>query len=223
MVVITGTSSGIGHATACLFLKRGYCVAGIDINENTVKNSDKLTDAEKARYTHYQVDISKDDLPDIEYVSILINNAGVQDGDVIGVNLVGTMRCTEKYALSNPDISAVLNLSSVSAHNGAEFMDYCASKGGVLSYTVATAKAIAPYGAVCNSISFGGVITPLNAPVITDSHKWSKIMDMTPLKKWATSEEAAEWIFFMTTVNKSCSGQDVIIDNLESWNHRFVW
>ena len=48
-------------------------------------------------------------------------------------------------------------------------------------------------------------------------------MSMTPLKKWASAKEAAEWIYFVAKVNKSMSGQDIIVDNLEMLNHRFVW
>ena len=48
-------------------------------------------------------------------------------------------------------------------------------------------------------------------------------MEQTPLKKWATADEIAEWIYFFTVINRSCSGQDLIIDNLESFNHTFIW
>jgi len=100
---------------------------------------------------------------------------------------------------------------------------YVASKGGVLAYTKWTANEIAKYGATCNSLSFGGVITDLNKPVLDDEDKWNKIMDVTPLKKWATAEEAAEWTYFISVNNKSMTSQDVIIDNGESSFTQFVW
>ena len=77
--------------------------------------------------------------------------------------------------------------------------------------------------ATCNSISFGGVKTHLNFTVMNDDDKWAEIMSMTPLKKWADPEECAEWVYFLTVVNRSCSGQDIIVDNLEILNHKFVW
>lgn len=58
---------------------------------------------------------------------------------------------------------------------------------------------------------------------MNDKDKWAAIMEMTPLKKWATREEIAEWIYFMLFVNKSMTGQDVLIDNGEMFNHTFVW
>lgn len=214
-VVITGTSRGMGQEIAKKFLSHGHQVHGIDIRESTI---------EDPNYTHYICDVcDKLNLPDIEDVNILINNAGTQNGeDDIDVNLKGTINCTEKYGLQEKIIS-ILNQSAAAAHNGADFPEYVASKGGVLSYTVYTAKQIAKYGATCNSLSFGGVRTEVNSPVMDDKEAWDEIMMMTPLRKWATEKEAAEWIFFMTVTNKSATGQDIVIDNGEMWNHSFVW
>lgn len=216
-VVITGASKGIGSACVDKFLSEGWEVIGIDI--------DGYTSNIHPNYTHIQFDIRKNVglFPDINDVDVLINNAGVQNtGHDIETNLIGLMNCTEKYGLQ-PNIKAIVNQASVSAHNGAEFGEYVASKGGVLSYTLWTAKEIAKYGATCNSFSFGGVITDLNASVLDDSVKWSEIMNMTPLKKWCSAEEAADWIYFVAVNNQSMTGQDIIIDNGEMINHKFVW
>lgn len=214
-VLITGASRGIGFATTNLFLSRGHRVYGIDWNSSSIQDSN---------YTHYLIDIrDKESLPNIPEIEILINNAGVQGSyDDIDVNLKGLINVTEAYGLQK-NIHSILNQASVSAWNGAEFDRYVASKGGVLSYTRWVAKEIAKYGATCNSLSCGGVITELNSPVMEDSILWNKIMEQTPLKKWATAEEIAEWIYFFTVINRSCSGQDLIIDNLETLNHRFIW
>lgn len=217
-VLITGTSQGMGHEIALKFLGLHHQVIGLD-----VKAPDP--DLEKfGKYTHYICDVSdKDSLPDIQDVNILINNAGVQNsGHDIDINLKGLIYCTEKYGLQ-PDIVSILNQSSVSAHNGAEFPEYTASKGGVLAYTKWCAKEVAKYGATCNSLSFGGVSTSLNSPVMDDPELWEQIMAVTPLRKWATAEEAADWVYFMTVTNKSATGQDIIIDNGEILHSEFIW
>lgn len=214
-VVLTGSSNGMGVEIAKKFLKEGHEVFGLDIQEATIFDT---------HYYHRVCDVSlKDELPEIPGVNILINNAGVQNsGRDIDVNLRGVINCTEKYGLQ-PCIKSILNQASVSAHNGAEFGEYTASKGGVLSYTVWTAKQIAQYGATCNSLSFGGVLTDLNKPVIENKEAWDEIMMMTPMRKWATEKEAADWVYFMTMVNRSATGQDIIVDNGEFYNHSFVW
>ena len=60
-------------------------------------------------------------------------------------------------------------------HTGAEFPEYCASKGGVLSYTKIVAMRVAQYGATCNSLDPGGVLTPLNECVMIDPELWAEI------------------------------------------------
>ena len=215
-VLITGSSSGIGRECAVLFLEKGYEVLGIDIKEDTIKHS---------LYTHFSQDVrDKENLPCIDGINILITSAGVQNsGDDISINLKGTINTVEKYGVKE-EIESILMISSASAHTGLEFPEYSASKGGVLSYMRNVARRVAEYGATCNSISPGGVITDLNKPVMEDEKLWNEIMDLTPLRKWATSREIAEWVYFLTVVNRSATGEDFLIDNGETkLNGSFIW
>ena len=213
-VIVTGTGRGIGRAIAMKFLSSGHDVTGIDVNPSTIDDES---------YTHVISDISEGELPEIGDVEILINNAGVQDtGRDIDVNLKGTIRVTEKYAFNN-GIKSVLFIASASASTGAEFPEYVASKGGVVSYMKNVALRLAGQGATVNSLSPGGVLTPLNARVIDDGEKWSKIMALTPLRKWASAEEIAEWAYFLTVINKSMTAQDLLIDNGEAARAEFIW
>lgn len=218
-VLVTGSCSGMGKAITLEFLNHGHLVVGID-RLGCPKDLEEYTN-----YNHFVADVADpSSLPSIERVEILINNAGVQGTDSdIDVNLKGVINCTEKYALNNPYITAVLNQASAAAHLGNDFPQYVASKGGVIAYTKWTAKEIAKYGATCNSISLGGVVTLSNGPVIYSEELWQQVMDLTPLHKWCSEDEVAKWVYFLTTVNKSASGQDFVIDNLESLNGRFVW
>ena len=134
----------------------------------------------------------------------------------------GTIDITEEYGI-HPDIKSVLMIGSACVHTGSEFPVYAASKGGVVTYAKNVALRIAPYGATCNSLDFGGVITELNAPVIDDCELWNKIMDLTPLKRWMSVEETADWAYFMTVTNRFCTGQNILIDGLEAGNATFVW
>lgn len=215
-VLITGSSSGIGRECAVLFLEKGYEVLGIDIKEDTIKHP---------LYTHFSADVrDKENLPCIDGINILITSAGVQNsGDDISINLKGTINTVEKYGIKE-EIESILMISSASAHTGLEFPEYSASKGGVLSYMRNVARRVAEYGATCNSISPGGVITDLNKPVMEDEKLWNEIMNLTPLRKWATSREIAEWVYFLTVVNRSATGEDFLIDNGETkLNGSFIW
>ena len=216
-VLITGSSCGIGRATALKFLDKGHTVFGIDILPPIAPLSNR------SNYKHYICDVSSNNLPDLPAIDILINNAGVQDDETaIDVNLKGLIAVTEKYGLQK-NIKSILMNASVSAHNGSEFPRYAASKGGVLAYTKYVAREVAKYGATCNSLSLGGVTTALNNPIINDEKLYKAVLDETLLKKWASAEECAEWIYFLTVVNKSMTAQDVLVDNGEIMNQKFIW
>jgi len=216
-VFISGTHSGIGRAIAELFLSRGAHVVGFDIRESTIDH---------AEYEHHVVDVSdKLTLPEVPVAAnIVVSNAGVQNsGKDIEVNLMGAMNFVEKYAIQ-PEIKSVLFVASSGAHTGDEFPEYAVSKGGLLTYVKNVGRRIAKYGATCNSISPGGVKTELNKPVMDDPALWNRIMDVTPLKRWAEPEDIAEWVWFLTVVNKNCTGQDILVDNGEKdLNSTFVW
>ena len=214
-VLITGSAKGIGRAIAERFLKEGHEVIGFDLLPSSINNKN---------YTHYVCDVSKKkSLPSLEGIEIIINNAGKQNDHDIENNLVGSINVTEKYAFQS-SIKSVLFNASASAHSGFEFPEYVASKAGLLGYMKNVASRLAPLGATANSISLGGVLTDSNAPVLENEKCWNQIMDATPLKKWATLDEVCDWIYFLTVINKSATGQDVLIDNGEyNLNSTFVW
>lgn len=219
-ILITGTSSGIGRAIALHFIAKGFEVLGIDRNESTISLPTDL----KHRYTHYQVDIrDKDKLPDLEDISILINNAGTQNENDITTNLIGTINVTEKYAFQ-PKIKSVLMISSASAVTGAEFPEYCASKGGMNAYGKNVALRIGEkYKATCNNLCPGGVITDLNKHILEDKNLKRKVLKETILHRWATPEEIAEWAYFLTVTNTFMTAQDILVDGGEAAKSNFIW
>lgn len=214
-VLVTGSAKGIGNAIAKKFLSMGHEVIGFDILDSTINDKN---------YKHYIVDIAKSELPDLGNIEILINNAGCQKMNIedIEVNLIGTMRVTEKYAFHDK-IKSVLNIASSSGKTGAEFPEYAASKGGILSYTKNIALRIAKYGATSNSLSPGGVKTDINKHIMEDPKLWDAVLNEALLHKWADPEEIAEWAYFVTVINKSMTGEDILIDNGEKMNFNFIW
>ena len=228
-VLITGASGGIGRAAAEYFLKKGHEVHGLDIRE---ADEDLLKFSESAEccgaYYHHIADVTDKDsirsgLPEGFLPEVLINCAGIQEGERdIDVNLKGMINVTEMLAVSNEEIKSVVNIGSASGHTGSEFPEYAASKGGVIAYTKNVALRIAPR-AICNSIDPGGVVTDLNSPVMNDEKLCNRIMELTPLKRWASAEEIAEWIYFVAVINRFMTGQNLLIDGGEAGRAEFVW
>ena len=66
-------------------------------------------------------------------------------------------------------------------------------------------------------------MTELNAPVMKDELLWNRIMELTPLKRWATPEEIADWIYFVAAVNRFMTGQNLLVDGGEAGRAEFVW
>ncbi len=158
--------------------------------------------------------------PQVTQIQVVEDDVEVEDD--IDINLKAVLYITEKYGMQ-PKIRSILTIGSASAHTGSEFPEYCASKGGILAYTKNAALRAAQYGATCNSLDPGGVLTPLNECVMNNPVLWQQIMDETPLKKWATPEEIAEWAYFLTVVNRFCTGQSILVDGGEAINYHFVW
>ena len=191
----------------------GHEVIGFDINP---------TDYKAKGYTHMLVDIAGD-LPDLEPIDVLVNNAGVQDGGrEIEINLQGTIAVTEKYGIHD-GIHSILFMASSSASNGAEFPLYAASKGGMVTYMKNTALRIAGFGATSNSISAGGVYTPLNQHIMEDASLMEQCLNETLLHRWADPEEIADLCYYLTNINKSMTGQDLLVDNGEQLKSNFIW
>lgn len=216
--LITGASNGIGKACAELFCAEGINVIGVDrCNIEPIIHP---------RYQHVVYDITEErDLSDVVNTDIdyLVCSAGTQNENDIQVNLISTIHFIEALTTGDCTLQSIVNVASTSAHNGAEFPEYAASKGGLLAYTKNLAMRLGKYGTRCNTISPGGVYTSMNQHIIDDDDMLQKCLDETLLKRWATAEEIAQWVYFVSVINKSMTSQDIIIDNGELCNFNFVW
>jgi len=85
------------------------------------------------------------------------------------------------------------------------------------------ALTLGPRGVTCNSISPGGVVTPANRHILESEELYAAVKAETLLGKWAQPEEVAELAYFLTVVNRSITGEDILMDNGEMLRSNFIW
>ena len=216
-IIVTGTAHGIGKAIAERFINRGHKVYGFDIDSASLDHPS---------YTHIMYDVADTFLiapsivPDPD---ILINNAGtLNEDDALAINLEGAINFTELYE-NCESLRSVLFIASASARNGAEFPRYVASKAGLVGYMKNLALRLAPRGITVNSISPGGVITSANAHILNNERLYEAVLAETLLGKWAEADEVADLAWYLTMVNRSITGEDILMDNGEMLKSNFIW
>lgn len=238
-VLVTGASRGIGAAIAKKFGKLGYRVC-VNYNKSQ-SDADRVVDRLKqlgSLAKAYKADVADASQvramfleieKDFGGVDILVNNAGVSlekmlcdttDEDyehLMGVNLKGVFNCSreaQRYMVKEKR-GAIVNVSSIWGEVGASCETlYSASKAGVIGFTKALAKELAPSGITVNCISPGAVDTDMNA-FLSDDEK-TALIDEIPLSRFATPSEIAAAVVFLcehpyiTGQNLSVNGGIVI-------------
>jgi 3-oxoacyl-[acyl-carrier protein] reductase len=219
VVLVTGSSKGIGKETVLKYAKEGYDVV-INYN-NSLKEALKVEEEAKKYGVNTLVikcDISNEDevksmTNEIKnkfgYVDVLINNAGIaidtifEDKTVenfrrtLDVNLIGTF-LVSKYISNIMDEGVIINISSTNGIDTTypESLDYDASKAGVISLTHNLSSYLAPKIRV-NAICPGWVNTEMNKELDDEfiKEETSKIK----LSRFAEPEEIADAIYKIST------------------------
>ena len=198
IALITGAASGIGAATARLFVEEGATVILADINRDELQNlASELGESAQ----HLAGDITEED-----YVKSLVemavtrygrldcavNNAGISGNPsaladmklanwrrMLDINLTSVFLCL-KYQLqqmSQQCNGAIVNISSGAGVIAVPFMaDYCAAKHGVLGLTKTAAAEMAKQGVRVNAILPGSIHTPMLQSTMSMSPEVEKMV-----------------------------------------------
>lgn len=234
VVLVTGSSRGIGKATIIEFAKKGY-----DVVINYVSSKEEALKLKKIVEENYQVqalaiqaDISKEEevkkmveeiIKTFGHIDCLVNNAGIAQDNyldektvdefkkVLDINLIGTFLVSKyvgKYMLKEK-FGSIINISSTNGidTNCLWSMDYDASKAGIISLTKNFAVQYAPFIRV-NSIAPGWTNTEsvleMN-PDIIESEKKKCLLD-----RFAEPEEIAKVIVFLASKDASYINGEII-------------
>lgn len=238
--VITGGNSGIGFATAQLFLQQGASVIITGRRASAVKEAvEALGSGAKGLVN----DAGKMDdvrrLPEMireltDRVDILFANAGVGlfapfnetseelFDDNLNINFKGVFFTIQGLLPLIPDGGSIILNSTILVHSGLETTAaYSASKGAVLSLGKTLAVELATRGIRVNSISPGPIETPIYSKMGMDEGALrefaSGVQAKVPLKKFGTSREVAQVALFLASDDSSfMTGAEVPVDGGKS-------
>jgi 3-oxoacyl-[acyl-carrier protein] reductase len=230
-VLVTGGTSGIGHATATLLRD---CGAYVTITGTKPSTGAYDVDLDGMAYRQFSVtdSVQADELAaSFSALDILINNAGanfpggLDESTVEGftasvdVNLLAPFRLTTalREALKSSRAAggaSVVMLASMAAMRAVPMVPgYGAAKAGVLSLTRNLAVQWAGDGIRVNAVVPGVTATRMTAPMDYVPEVKQEQLDHIPLDRFASPAEIAAPILFLCSENASyCTGAALVVD-----------
>lgn len=240
VVLITGSSRGIGAASAKLFAGKGYNVC-VNYKHDRASALSVVTEVQAmgVKCIAVQADVAIEaeverlfNQIDSELGSItsLVNNVGVlqsqmrlQDMNAERINNILTTNVTSyflcsKYAIKRMSLEfggnggTIVNVSSGAARTGSpnEYIDYAASKGAIDTLTVGLSKELAAQGIRVNGVRPGLIYTDMHADG-GEANRVDRLKTKIPLQRGGEVSEVAEAIYWLAS-DKSSFSTGTIID-----------
>ena len=222
-VLVTGSSSGIGAATAVMFAQQG-CFVGVhyfrtkDGGEKTLAGVREISDGcllqadmrDEAQVTA----MIQSFIEQAGGLDVLVNNAGTLLGrvdiegmsvehfdDEFATNAKSTFLATrEAIPHLKQSGGCIVNLGSVAGHNGGGGGSgvYASAKAAVHTMTIAMASEFSKYGIRVNSVLPGLIETRFHEKFSTPERR-ARVAKETPLKRNGTAEDVAKAILFLAS------------------------
>ena len=225
VALVTGSSSGIGRATAVALAANGARVA-INFHRNEMGASEAraqitaaggsaiVIQADVTRASEVQALIEQT-VAEFGPIDILVNNAGSlverlkilelseeRWDEVIDLNLKSAFLCCKAVAgsMMERQAGAIINVSSIAGRNGGALgsIHYSTAKGGLITFTKGLAKELGPFGVRVNAVSPGVIDTPYHEQ-FSSPEMMKTYAGMIPLGRIGTPLEVANVICFLAS------------------------
>ncbi|MBT87371.1 MAG: short-chain dehydrogenase [Gammaproteobacteria bacterium] len=222
IAVVTGAASGIGKSTAIRLDSEGATLIIVDINENQLKETEKLLSNKNSSAKILDIANINDIKSffqtlkkDYKKLDCLINVAGILRFDnshevqiddwnkIIDVNLTGTFfMCNQALPMLLESKGSIVNVSSSAALGShAWTAAYSASKGGISAFSKTLAVEYGIKGINVNCVCPASVTTPMstkvNLPKDIDDRLLTKIMPIDGVNR--SPDDIASTIAFLAS------------------------
>ena len=225
VALITGASSGIGRATAEALARQGARV-GVNFLKNQ-KGAEQVVETIRrtgGEALAIRADVTRHD--DVQAmvaavrrlwgrIDVLVNNAGdllarrtLADmteeywDQIMALNLKSVFLCVQAVweEMAARKSGCLINVSSIAGRNGGGpgAAAYAAAKGGMLTYTKALAKELAPHGIRVNGVAPGVILTPYHERY-SSPDLLQRFVANIPMGRAGTAEEVADVIVFLAS------------------------
>ncbi|MCZ6681045.1 MAG: SDR family NAD(P)-dependent oxidoreductase [Candidatus Poribacteria bacterium] len=236
VVIVTGAAQGMGAAVANCLAEEGASVVVSDINgEKAIRVAERIS-SDSGRALAIKTDVTKEDevasmvettIARYGTISILVNNAGIlyptridqvtkaEWDEVLDVNLNGTFLASKAVleTMKKNQYGRIINMSSSAGRSVSTLggVHYTAAKAGVLGFTRALAKEVAPFGITVNAICPGLINTEM-ARENCSPDQLRAYEASFPIPRLGRPEEVAELILFLTTAASYITGASIEIN-----------
>lgn len=231
-ILITGSSRGIGAATALLAAKEGYAVAvnyrsdktAADAIVSRIVESGGSAVAIQADISHPEdiVRLFSETDRSLGQLDALVNNAGILEKQmrlvnmdaarlnrIFRANVIGQFLCAREAVKRmstkhGGDGGCIVNVSSLAARTGApnEYLDYAASKGALDTFTLGLSKEVAAEGIRVNAVRPAFIYTDIHAAG-GEPNRVERLKDSIPMQRGGFAEEVAEAILWLVSEKSS--------------------
>lgn len=236
VALVTGASRGIGKAIALRLASDGFAV-GVNYAASADKAESLVRDIvdQGGQAVAVRADVADSDqvhdlfakvTDALGPVTVLVNNAGVTDDDlllrmgveqwdrVIATNLRSVYLCTKEALrpMLRAKYGRIINISSVSGLAGNPGQaNYAASKAGIIGFTKSTAKEVGSRGITVNAVAPGFIRTDMTDAL--GAEVTSAAMAQIALGRLGSPEEVASVVGYLASDESSyITGQTIVVD-----------